>query len=110
MGWHQLMTANRDTLEKLGLGLCAWIGEPHGRIGADGEGAACSLPAVVLTPGLGSGARHPEVETVTVVVLGARAFRVGPQSLNRLVTELDGQRRNAGAGMDVGGSASQVTV
>ena len=91
-------------------GLLAGIGEPHGRIGADGEGAACSLPAVVLAPGLGAGARHPEVQAVTVVVLGARPFRVGPQGLDRLVTEHGGQRRNAGAGGDVGGWASQVTV
>jgi hypothetical protein len=32
------------------------------------------------------------------VVLGARAVRVGAQGLDRLVTEHDGQRRNAGAG------------
>jgi len=91
-------------------GLLAGIGESHGRVGADGEGAACSLPAVVLAPGLGAGARHPEVEAVTVMVLGARPFRVGPQGLDRLVTEHGGQRRNAGAEGDVGGWASQVTV
>jgi hypothetical protein len=45
------------------------------------------------------------------VVLGARAVRVGPQGLHRrLVTEHEGQSRNARAGGDVGGSASRVTV
>ncbi len=61
------------------FGLLAVIGKPHGRVGTNGEGAACSLPVVVPAPGLGAGARHPEVEAVTVVMLGARAFRVGPQ-------------------------------
>lgn len=35
---------------------------------------------------------------------------VGPQGLDRLDTEHGGQRRNAGAGGDVGGWASRVTV
>jgi hypothetical protein len=65
---------------------------------------------VAPAPGLRAGARHPEVEAVTVMVLGARPFRVGPQGLDRLVTEHGGQRRNAGAAGDFGGWASRVTV
>ena len=69
--WWPLIDAGFDPGVQL-QGLLAGIGEPHGRIGADGEGVACSLPEVILTPGLGARARHPEVEAVTVVVLGAR--------------------------------------
>ena len=66
-------------LALLARGLLASLGKPPGRVGSDGEGAPCSLPAVVLAPGPGAGARHPQGEDV-----GGSASQVTVSALTRL--------------------------